>query len=98
SAWLIWETRHEIAAEMPALAPGALVAVPPLLLLWLAGNLATINEIRQFAVVALFEIAILALLGRRVFRVAAFPALYLFFLVPFGQYLVPPMQDFATWF
>ena len=98
SAWLIWRRRDIIAQLTPVVAPKALFLAPPVMLLWLVGNFATINEFRQFAVVGFLEIATLTLLGPAVFRAILFPALYLFFLVPFGQYLIPPMQGFATWF
>ena len=98
SAWLVWEMRQELASVTPSVTPAALIVLPPILLLWLAGNLATINEARQFAVVAMLQVAFLVILGPGVYRRALFPALYLFFLVPFGQYLIPPMQDFATRF
>ena len=98
SAWLVWEKRDVLAHIAPAVEPKALLAIAPLAFMWLAGKFSTINEVRQFAVVGLIEVAIFALLGRRVFRAFLFPALYLFFLVPAGQYLIPPMQDFATKF
>src|SRR5205085_3075289 len=98
SAWWVWDMRGKLASEIPTLCPTALIALPPVLLLWLAANLATINEVRQFAVVTSLQVALVVLLGLRVYRAIVFPALYLFFLVPFGQYLIPPMQNFATWF
>ncbi|HXJ00611.1 MAG TPA: exosortase A [Micropepsaceae bacterium] len=98
SAWLVWEKRDTLARMTPAVAPKALFVIVPLMLMWLGGKFGTINEARQFAVIGLIEVAILAMLGTRVFRVILFPALYLFFLVPAGQYLIPPMQDFATAF
>lgn len=98
SAWLVWEMRDTLALERPALEPFALLVLLPLLFVWLAANFATINEVRQFAVIAIVQIAIVTLLGPRIYRVVLFPALYLFFLVPFGDYLILPMQSFATWF
>ena len=98
SAWLIWEKRDELRTLTPALATKALFMIPFVLSIWFVATIATINEVRQFAVIALVQIALLALLGIRVYRVILFPALFLFFLVPIGQYLVPPMQRFATWF
>jgi exosortase A len=98
SAWLVWEKRDRLAGIAPAVAPKALFAILPLLLLWLVGKFSTINEVRQFAVIGLIEVSILALLGTRIFTAILFPALYLFFLVPAGQYLIPPMQAFATKF
>ena len=98
SAWLVWGLRDQLAELTPVLAPKALIAVPFILVIWLAGNFGTMNEVRQFAVVSLLEVVIFVLLGPKIFSAVLFPALYLFFLVPFGQYLVPPMQQFATGF
>jgi exosortase A len=98
SAWLIWEKRRELALMTPTIAPKALFAVPVLLVLWFTGKVGTINELRQFIVVGLIDVAILAMLGPQIFRAILFPVLYLFFLVPFGLYLIPPMQQFATRF
>jgi exosortase A len=98
SAWLVWRKRAELAPMVPAIAPKALMIFPVLIIAWLAGVFATINELRQFSLVAMIIAAILTIFGPKVFRVVAFPALYLFFLVPFGQYFIPPMQDFTTRF
>lgn len=98
SLWLIWGMRDELRATSPSLAPQALALVPVILLIWVAAKLATINEVRQLAVVALIQVALLAMLGTRIYRMILFPALFLFFLVPMGQYLIGPMQQFATWF
>jgi exosortase A len=98
SAWLVWRKREQLASMAPRLAPKGLFLVLLLIFVWLAGYFAMINEVRQFSMVAMIVVAILTILGRDVFRVVAFPALYLFFLVPFGQYLIAPMQQFTTWF
>src|SRR4029077_1289390 len=42
--------------------------------------------------------AIASMLGLRIYKLIWFPALYLFFLVPTGQYLIEPMQHFAVRF
>src|SRR5439155_2478369 len=39
-----------------------------------------------------------SILGLRTWRVLAVPLLYLFFLVPFGEFLVPPLQSLAVHF
>ena len=98
AAWLIWEKRKQLGQMTPAVAPQMLLAVPPLLLLWLVGKFVTINELRQVVVVGLIQVAVFTMLGTRIYRTIAFPALYLFFLVPVGQYFIPWMQTLATWF
>jgi exosortase A len=98
SLWLIWEKREELRRETPSVTTSGLLAIPFLLAFWFAANIATINEARQIALVGIMQVAILTTLGARVYRKVLFPSLYLFALVPVGQYLVPPMQLIATWF
>jgi exosortase len=98
SAWLVWQKRDELKTLPPSICRIAVLGIPPLLLVWFLGKLTTINEVRQFAVVGLIEVAILMTVGTQIYRALLFPSLYLFFLVPFGQYFIPPMQEFAAWF
>ena len=98
SLWLVWEKREQLGQLQPVAEFRVLWAVPPLLLIWWMGELSTINEVRQFAVVGLIQVAIAAMLGLRIYRMIWFPALYLFFLVPTGEYLIGPMQRFAAQF
>ena len=96
--WLIWEKRATLATLVPGLAPQALFFIPFLTLGWWAGELAAINEVQQYAVVGIMQALIVALLGINIIRVIWFPVLYLLFLVPTGEYLIVPMQHFATRF
>jgi len=98
SLWLVWEKRARLRQIQPVAEPHALWALPVMLFVWWMGELSTINELKQFAIVGMMIVAIFAILGRQVFSVIWFPALYLFFMVPTGQYLIAPMQVFATKF
>src|SRR3974390_194955 len=101
SLWLIWERRAEILAETPAPEIAALPLSLAPTLLWLVGLYSTTNEIRQIAIVSFLELALFGVLGRHIYRKIAFPALFLYFLVPTGEYLIPSLQrvtaDFAAW-
>jgi exosortase A len=96
--WLVWEKRQEVMAAAPQPMPILLALLVPLLLLWWAGEILTINEVRQFAVIAMIQVLIVAVLGLAVSRILWFPILYLIFLVPTGEYLIVPMQHFAASF
>jgi exosortase A len=96
--WLVWENRPALAATAPALFPPILLLTPLLGLLWWMGQLAAINEVQQYAIVGMIQVLIVALLGLNVARLIWFPILYLLFLVPTGEYLIGPMQRFATHF
>jgi len=98
SLWLVWEKRAQLRETQPVAEPHALWALPIMLFLWWMGELSTINELKQFAIVGIVIAAIVAMLGRPVSKTIWFPALYLFFMVPTGQYLIAPMQRFATKF
>jgi EpsI family protein len=52
-----------------------------------------VNSATQFALVALLVMAVPALWGTRAARALAFPLFFLFFAVPFGDFLVEPMME-----
>jgi exosortase A len=96
--WLVWEKRSTLATVAPGLTPQALLLVPLFALIWWMGELSAINEVQQYAVVGIMQTLIVATLGLNVVRPIWFPVFYLLFLVPTGEYLIVPMQHFATRF
>ena len=96
--WLIWEKKETLQRTRPAVEPRILLLIVPLLALWWLGELSAVNEVRQYAVVGMMQTAIIALLGPQVIRQIWFPVLFLLSLVPTGEYLIGPMQHFATRF
>lgn len=93
SAWLVWRLRAELAALQPAPAPRWLWGLLPLGLLWLVGELAAANAPTQFAVMGMFVLLVPAMLGTEVARRMAFPLGFLFFAVPFGDFMTPWLMD-----
>ncbi len=94
SAWLIWRQRAELAAHVPSpqiwmLAPMAVAGV-----LWLLGELGGVNAAAQFAMVGLLVTAVLAVIGLEASRPIWFALGFLFFMVPFGDFLLP---QFMSW-
>jgi exosortase A len=96
--WLIWEKKDVLRTMQPTVEPRALLLLLPLLALWWLGQLAAVNEVTQYAIVGMMQIAIVALLGPKIVRQIWFPVFFLLFLVPTGEYLTGPMQRFATRF
>jgi len=97
-AYLVHERReifHKIAPKpslwglVPILAGG---------ILWLMGDLADTNVIRQFGLVILLQGCLLTILGKRVVLALLFPFFYMIFLIPFGNFLIPALQDFTASF
>jgi exosortase A len=98
SAWLVWNKRDQLRLMQPSIYLPALILMIPLAVGWFLGHLMAINEVQQFALMAMVQVLILTIFGWPVYRVLMFPALFLFFLVPTGEYLVPPLQVFTTKF
>ncbi len=98
AAFLLWERRFELSdiAPEPTLRY-ALLGIP-VAAVWLLAERLGIMEGRQLAALSFAELLFLAVLGRRLWWAASGPLLYLYFLVPFGEFLTPKLQDITTWF
>ncbi len=95
-AWLIWRRRAIVAAIEPRSQPAFLLALLPLMALWLAGDLVKVNAAIHFAWVAMLVVCVPATLGWRVTRELTFPLLFLFFAVPFGDFMLGPMMEWTA--
>lgn len=98
SLYLIWTRRKRLALLSPAPNPWAI----PFLLLavfgWLLGNLTVTGFVEQLCVVFLMMGLAWGVLGTAVVRALLFPLAFLIFAVPFGEGLIPWLQDFSAWF
>ena len=98
SLWLIWRRRFLIARLVPAPDWRGLPLFLPLGLAWLAAHVAEVTVVQQLAFVAMIPLTVFTLLGPRVAWEIAFPLAFLFFAVPMGEALIPPMMDFTAVF
>jgi exosortase A len=98
SAYFVRSRRHALVLLTPTAYPPALALFPPLVLISLAAQITHINEVEQLAFIGQLQVLILAVLGLQVYRSILFPSLFLFFLVPMGEYLIVPLQNFTTHF
>jgi exosortase A len=98
SAFLIWLRRRQLSTLAPAADPSALVWLIPLIGFDLVATIASITEAQQIALIGMVQVLTWAILGRRVYGQILFPMLYLFFLIPMGEYLVGPLQNFTARF
>ena len=87
-----------LAGLSPKPIPWVLPLVPAIGAVWLIARLIGLLEAQQLLLIAMLQVVFLAALGWRVYRALAFPLLYLFFLVPTGEFLVPALQDFTARF
>jgi exosortase A len=91
--YLVWRDRFALAALpprpfYPALAGVALAAA----VVWLGTRLNAVT-LPQLALMAMFCFALTAVAGTAIVRRLAFPLAFLFFAVPFGEFLVPTLID-----
>jgi exosortase A len=96
--YLLWDRRFDLVGIAPRPAPLVLLLGLPLALIWLVAERLGIMEGRQLVAISFVELLFLAILGKRLWWAMAGPLLYLYFLVPFGEFLTPRLQDFTTWF
>jgi exosortase A len=95
-AWLVWQRREGLAQLRPqGWWPGlALVASGGLG--WLLGDAAGVALFRHAGLVLMLQGSAVAVLGPGVARALLFPLAYMAFLVPFGDFLEGPLQDFTV--
>lgn len=94
--YLLWRQRAELAVVEVKPFPLALIGLGVLGLGWLVAELASTASPAQFAMVAMMPIAVWAVLGTRVLRLLAFPLAFLFFAVPFGEFLLPTLMSWTA--
>lgn len=94
--YLVWYNRDQLREipVRPFLPGAALLALAGFG--WLVAQLASVLGGAQFMMVAMLPLAILTILGTKMTRALAFPLAFLFFAVPFGEFLLPIMMDWTA--
>jgi len=95
-AYMIWDRREVLQEGMPAAQFWWLTAMPALSALWLVSVALGVHEAQQLVVATMLQIILLGLLGWASYKRLLAPLLYLYFLVPSGEILVPYLQDFTA--
>jgi exosortase A len=98
AAYLAWDRRQAIAATMPRPAPWIALLGIPVAAAWFVADRLGVFEGRQLTAMTLFQVMVPAIIGFTAWRALSAPLLYLFFLVPFGEFLVPPLQTLVVHF
>lgn len=91
--WLIWERREAIEKYVPKPDFRGLVFIAICMVVWTIADAASVQSVMQFALVGMIQGAVLTVLGWRLVRSMLFPLGFLFFAVPFGDFLIPTLQD-----
>ncbi len=96
--WLLWDRRFRLVGVTPRPLPLVALAAIPVAAVWLLADRLGVMEGRQLMAMTLFQLTVLGVLGWQVYWLLLGPLLYLYFLVPFGAFITPALQDFTTWF
>ncbi len=96
SLWLIWRSRATLKPLQPQTAPTVLIGVLVVAVVWLLGELVSVNSVTQLSVVALLVLAVFLMLGWRVAVAMLFPLAFLFFAVPLGEFLMPQFMEWTA--
>ena len=93
SLWLIYRQKRFISSSEAIPEPRVLIVLAAFLLLWFLSYVSGTNVTQQFALVALIPISIWILFGRELLKIVIFPVTFLFFMIPVGAILVPPLME-----
>ena len=94
--WLVAQRLADLLrVRVQVWAPG-LALMAGAVLLWALGALASFAQITQAGAVAMLMASVPLLLGPRVATALAFPLLYMVFLVPFGDDVIPLLQTITA--
>jgi exosortase A len=96
--WLIWRIRSSLAVLAPRYSFLAVLLFAGVGFAWLLGEVAAVNALSQFALIAMLILAVPAVLGWGVARRISFPLLFLFFAVPFGDFTMPKLMEWTAHF
>ncbi|RMD90420.1 MAG: exosortase A [Alphaproteobacteria bacterium] len=94
--WLVWQRHETLLREVPRPAFSGLLWLGAAAVLAQLGHLAQANTVEHFALVLMLVGAVVTSFGWRVARRLAFPLFYLFFMVPFGDFAIEPMQELTA--
>ena len=96
SLWLLYRQRHLISPSETSAEPRVLVVLALALLLWFLSYIISVKVTQQFAFIALIPISIWILFGRKLLIKIIFPIAFLFFMIPVGANLVPPLMEITA--
>ena len=96
SLWLIWRQRHVLANLVPRPVPWMLLPLALLGGLWWIGDAVSVNAASQMMLAAMLVAGVPTLLGWQVTQAILFPLAFLFFAVPFGEFLTPMLMQYTA--
>lgn len=96
--YLLWDRKDTLRGLNARPVPIVALAGIPLAAAWLFTERLGIMEGRQLIAMTFLQLLFLSVLGWRMWAAVSGPLLYLYFLVPFGEFLTPKLQDITAVF
>ena len=96
SLWLLYRQRHLIASAKVTTEPLAMILLAFVLLLWFLAYIISVNVVQQFALVTMIPASVWILFGRKFLVKIVFPIAFLYFMIPVGASLVPPLMEITA--
>ena len=90
--WLVQQRSGELKKIVPTVWWPGLLWIGVAAFGWLLGYAAGVSFAKQLGVVMMLQGAVITILGKNVTRGLIFPLFYSFFLVPFGEEIIPFLQ------
>ena len=94
--YLLWQRRVDIAAITPRPYRPALLTLVAAGAIWLVATRLSVNSVAQFAVIAMIPCVVWTVLGTEAVKTMMFPLAFLFFAVPFGEFLMPTLMEWTA--
>ncbi len=94
--WLIWRARAQLSNHSATPFWWGLIAITALGFSWLLGELAAVNALTQFSLVATLILIVPTVLGLSIARAIAFPLFFVIFSVPIGDFLLPTLMEWTA--
>jgi exosortase A len=96
SLWLIWKKNDQLNLYQANPEPRVFTLLIPAILCWVIASAVDVQIIQQFSMISVIIISVWIILGWRVLSVVLYPLVFLYFAVPFGQSLIPPLMNFTA--
>ena len=93
SAYLVYHGRRELVRTELQWSWAGVALIAVLSGIWFFGHFVQVRLIEQMAIVMILQASLLATLGPQFIRRFLFPVAFLWFAVPFGKGLVPPLME-----
>lgn len=94
--WMIWRKRDALSQQDASPYWWGLIAIVATGFMWLLGQLAAVNALTQFSLVALLVLSVPTLFGISIAKEIAFPLFFLFFSVPLGEFMLPTLMEWTA--